>query len=193
MNLVRSDDDSFAGAFRRDEQDGVQDLLQDGAQGARAEVLAHGGVSDLVQRLFAELELDLVERAEALERGAASVAEADRRSVARSGVHGEDVARRIAGEQGQAVVATKRGAYPHSDDGVDVRRVLHELRSRAIENLNEQFKGIFDGHGQVPTKGLVNTRRWALGAVLVYQLTLWYRHEHGLDLRVGLKPFLKAA
>jgi hypothetical protein len=91
------------------------------------------------------------------------------------------------------VVATRRGAYPHTDDGVEVRRVFHQLRSRAIENLNEQFKGIFDGHGQVPTKGLSNTRRFALGAVVVYQLTLWYRHEHGLDLRVGLKPFLKAA
>jgi hypothetical protein len=101
--------------------------------------------------------------------------------------------RTLCSEQGQAVVATKRGAYPHSDDGVEVRRLFHQLRSRAIENLNEQFKGIFDGHGQVPTKGLVNTRRWALGAVFVYQLTLWYRHEHGLDLRVGLKPFLKAA
>jgi Transposase DDE domain len=91
------------------------------------------------------------------------------------------------------LVATRRGRYPHTDDGVEVRRVFHELRSRAIENLNEQFKGIFDGHGQVPTKGLANTRRFALGAVLVYQLMLWYRYEHGLDLRVGLKPFLKAA
>jgi hypothetical protein len=70
---------------------------------------------------------------------------------------------------------------------------LHALRSRAIENLNEQFKGIFDVQGQVPTKGLVNTRRFALGAVFVDQLTRWYRHEQGLDLRVGLKPFLKAA
>ncbi len=96
-------------------------------------------------------------------------------------------------EQGQFVIATKCGAYPHSDDGVDVRRVFHALRSHAIENLNEQFKGIFDAHGQAPTKGLTNTRRWALAAILVYQLTLWYRHEHGLDLRVGLKPFLKAA
>lgn len=95
--------------------------------------------------------------------------------------------------EGREVVATRRGSYPHTDAGVEVRRVFHELRSRAIENLNEQFKGIFDAHGQVPTKGLVNTRRFALGAVLVYQLTLWYRHEHGLDLRVGLKPFLKAA
>ena len=96
-------------------------------------------------------------------------------------------------DSGQMVVATQRGPYPHTDAGVEVRRILHELRSRAIENLNEQFKGIFDVHGQVPTKGWVNTRRFALGAVFVYQLTLWYRHEHGLDLRVGLKPFLKAA
>ena len=94
---------------------------------------------------------------------------------------------------GWTVVATRRGPYPHTDAGVEVRRILHELRSRAIENLNEQFKGIFDAHGQVPTKGLVNTRRFALGAVFVYQLSLLYRHEHGLDLRVGLKPFLKAA
>jgi hypothetical protein len=96
-------------------------------------------------------------------------------------------------QAGQTVVATRRGPYPHTDAGVGVRRLLHELRSRAIENLNEQFKGIFDAHGQVPTKGLVNTRRFALGAVFVYQLTLWYRHEQGLDLRVGLKAFLKAA
>jgi hypothetical protein len=99
----------------------------------------------------------------------------------------------VCGQAGQTVVATRRGPYPHTDDGVEVRRILHELRSRAIENLNEQFKGMFDVHGQVPTKGLLNTRRFALAAVFVYQLTLWYRHEHGLDLRVGLKPFLKAA
>jgi hypothetical protein len=108
--------------------------------------------------------------------------------------HYNDAAiRAVCADAGREVVATRRGPYPHTDDGVEVRRVFHELRSRAIENLNEQFKGIFDAHGQVPTKGLVNTRRFALGAVFVYQLTLWYRHEHDLDLRVGLKPFLKAA
>jgi hypothetical protein len=48
-------------------------------------------------------------------------------------------------------------------------------------------------HNLFYTLGLTNTRRFALGAILVYQLTLWYRFEHGLDLRVGLKPFLKAA
>lgn len=91
------------------------------------------------------------------------------------------------------LVTSQYGRYPHSGAGVEVRRMFHKLRSSAIENFNEQFKGIFDGHGQVPTKGLSNTRRFALGAILVYQLTLWYRFEHGLDLRVGLKAFLKAA
>ncbi len=93
----------------------------------------------------------------------------------------------------RSLVTSQDGRYPHTDDGVEVRRIFHKLRSTAIENFNEQFKGIFDGHDQVPTKGVTNTRRFALGAVFVYQLTLWYRFEHGLDLRVGLKPFLKAA
>jgi Transposase DDE domain len=78
----------------------------------------------------------------------------------------------VCGQAGQTVVATRRGPYPHTDNGVEVRRILHELRPRAIENLNEQFKGIFDVHGPVPTKGLVNTLRFALGAVFLYQLTL---------------------
>jgi hypothetical protein len=96
-------------------------------------------------------------------------------------------------EDERCLVTTQTGRYPHTDDGVEVRRIFHKLRSTAIENFNEQFKGIFDGHGQVPTKGLVNTRRFALGAILVYQLTVWYRYEHAMDLRVGLKAFLKAA
>jgi hypothetical protein len=74
-----------------------------------------------------------------------------------------------------------------------VRRIFPTLRSTAIENFNKHFRGIFDGHGQVPTKGLINTQRFALGAIFVYQLALLYRFEHGLDLRVGLKAFLKAA
>jgi hypothetical protein len=91
------------------------------------------------------------------------------------------------------LVASQRGPYPHTDDGVEVRRIFHKLRSLAIENFNEHFKGIFDGHGQVPTKGLTNTRRFALGAICVYQLALLYRFQHGLTLCVGLKPFLRAA
>jgi hypothetical protein len=101
--------------------------------------------------------------------------------------------RQLCEEHDQILVTTRRGAYPHTDDGVEVRRVFHQLRSLAMENLNEHLKGIFGVHGSVPTKGLRNTRRFALGAILVYQLSLLYRHEQGLDLNVGLKPFLQAA
>src|SRR3954465_10120460 len=77
--------------------------------------------------------------------------------------------------------------------GVEVRRLLHKTRPVTIENFNEQFKGIFDGHQQVPTRGLVATQRFALGAIFVYQLSLLYRYPQGADLRVGLKAFLRAA
>ena len=96
-------------------------------------------------------------------------------------------------QKGRILVASHYGAYPHTDAGVEVRRIFHTLRSRAIENFNEHFKGIFDGHAQVPTRGLINTQRFALGAILVYQLALLYRFEQGLSLNVGLKAFLKAA
>jgi hypothetical protein len=101
--------------------------------------------------------------------------------------------REVCERDDRLLVTPQYGPYPHTDDGVEVRRIFHKLRSLAMENFNEQFKGIFDGHGQVPTKGLINTRRFALGAIFVYQLALLYRFEHGLDLRVGLKAFLKAA
>lgn len=91
------------------------------------------------------------------------------------------------------LVASKRGAYPHTDTGVEVRRIFHKLRSLANENFNEHFKSIFDVHEQVPTKGRVNTARFALGAVFVYQLALLHRHERKLEVNRGLKPFLRAA
>ena len=58
-------------------------------------------------------------------------------------------------EDERELVTTRYGRYPHTDGGIEVRRMFHKLRSTAIENFNEQFKGIFDGHGQVPTKGLM--------------------------------------
>jgi hypothetical protein len=91
------------------------------------------------------------------------------------------------------LVTTERGAYPHTDDGVEVRRIFHKLRSVANENFNEHFKAIFEVHGQVPTREFINTQRFALGAVLVYQLALLYRHERKLEINRGLKPFLRAA
>jgi len=101
--------------------------------------------------------------------------------------------RQLCEESDRILVVTKYGKYPHTDDGVEVRRIFHKLRSLAIENFNEQFKGIFGIHGQVPTKGLVNTQRFALAAIFVYQIALLYRFQHNMDLRVGLKAFLKAA
>jgi hypothetical protein len=101
--------------------------------------------------------------------------------------------RELCESQDRILVASRHGQYPHTDAGVQVRRVFHELRSRAIENFNGQFKSIFGGNGQVPTKGRLNTARFALGAILVYQLALLYQYEHEQDLRAGLKAFLKAA
>jgi hypothetical protein len=45
------------------------------------------------------------------------------------------------------------------------------------------------GVDKFPTFGLLATQRFALGAIFVYQLALWYRFEHDLDLGVGLKAF----
>jgi len=91
------------------------------------------------------------------------------------------------------LIVPKGGRYPHTDEGVEVRRLLHKLRSITIENFNEQFKAIFGLHGPVPTRGRQATGCWALGAVFVYQLLLLERFQRGADLRVGLKAFLKAA
>jgi len=88
------------------------------------------------------------------------------------------------------LVATKYGRYPHTNAGAEVRRVFHKLRSLAIENFNEHFKGIFDGHGQVPTKGLIATQRFALGAIFVYQYALLseppVNHLHYIRQRLPL-------
>lgn len=95
--------------------------------------------------------------------------------------------------RGLTLVSSRYGKYPHTDAGVEVRRIFHRLRSLAMENFNHHFKGVFDAHGQVPTRGKTNTARFALGAVFVYQLSLLYRFEHGLPLNLGLKHMLKAA
>ena len=88
------------------------------------------------------------------------------------------------------------GRRPRTDAGATVRAVFHALRNHTCENVNEQFKAIFHLHEPVPTRGQRATARYVLGAVLVYQLAIWARHERGVPLarlRVGLKPFLQAA
>ncbi len=44
-----------------------------------------------------------------------------------------------------------------------VCRILHKLQLGPIEPCNEQFKGMFEGHGQMPEHGLTNTSRFAQG------------------------------
>jgi hypothetical protein len=91
------------------------------------------------------------------------------------------------------VASGRQGSYSHTDAGVEVRRIFHRLRHVSIENFNEHFKALFDAHGPVPTRGRLDTARFALGAVFVYQLALLYRHEQELSLNRGLKAFLRAA
>jgi hypothetical protein len=91
------------------------------------------------------------------------------------------------------LIATRRGQYPHTDPGADVRRIFHILRSKAIEPFNALFKNIFEWGGQVPVKGLKRVRLIVLGAVFVYQLVLLYQFLHALPLGVAVKPFLRAA
>lgn len=91
------------------------------------------------------------------------------------------------------LVATRRGAYPHTDGGVEVRRIFHKLRSQAIEPFNGLFKNVFEWGGQMPVKGLNRCQLFALGAVLLYQLVLLYQHEQGLPIGIEIKPLLRAA
>ena len=94
--------------------------------------------------------------------------------------------------RGCDLVATRRGPYPHCDGGVEVRKLLHKLRSQAIEPFNGLFKAIFDWRVKMPVKGLQRSQLLALGAVVVYQLVLLDQHEHDLSLGQGIKPLLRA-
>lgn len=97
--------------------------------------------------------------------------------------------------QGRAwwLVASRRGKYPHTDTGVEVRRIFHKLRSQTIEPFNGLFKNVFEWGGQVPVKGLRRTQLLVLGAVLLYQLVLLYQFQHAKPLGVGIKALLRAA
>ena len=91
------------------------------------------------------------------------------------------------------LVASGRSPYPHTDAGVDIRRIFHILRHQAIEPFNGLFKNVFEWGGQVPVKGLKRIQLIVLGAVLLYQLVLLFQFEHGNPLGQGVKPLLRAA
>jgi Transposase DDE domain len=88
------------------------------------------------------------------------------------------------------LVTTRSGRYPHTDDGVEVRRIFHKLRSIAMENFNELIFGIFDGHGQVPDLWLarhptLRERRSSVSINLLYCTALSTTWNFALDS----KPF----
>ena len=91
------------------------------------------------------------------------------------------------------LVTTQAGAYPHHDDGKEVRGLFHALRSKTIEPFNGLLKNIFGWQEQVPVKGLQRVKLIVVGAVLVYQIVLLYQAQQGLELGKGVKPLLKAA
>jgi hypothetical protein len=105
-----------------------------------------------------------------------------------------DPALRAAGAgAGLTLVTPRRGPSPPAVGGVEVRRVFPQLRSHAIEHSNGQLSGIFDHGDRVPTRGLVATRRFVLGAVPVDQLVFLHRLARGAHRRVGLKACPRAA
>lgn len=108
--------------------------------------------------------------------------------------HYNNAALRQACEQRtQCLVATRRSKHPHTDPGVDVRRLFHRLRSTAIEPFNALFKNIFEWGDHVPVRGLSRTQLIVLGAVFLYQLVLLYQTRSQLPVGVGIKPLLRAA
>ena len=91
------------------------------------------------------------------------------------------------------LVATRRGVYPHTDGGLEVRRLFHRLRSQAIEPFNGWFKNLFEWGGQMPVKGLRHCQLVALGALFLYQLVLLYQYEHHMPIGLEVKALLRAA
>jgi hypothetical protein len=93
----------------------------------------------------------------------------------------------------RGLVATRRGASPHHDDGVEGQRLFHQLRSQAIAPFHGLCKNVFEWRTQLPVQGLRRSQLLALGAIVMYQVVLLYHHEHHLPLGKGMKPLLRAA
>jgi len=96
-------------------------------------------------------------------------------------------------KRGRLLITPQPGAYPHKDDGVELRRLFHKLRSQSIEPFNSLFKTVFDWRARMPFKGFQRTKLFALGAVFLYQLVLLYQFKQSLNLGLSIKPLLRAA
>ena len=69
--------------------------------------------------------------------------------------------------RGCELIATPRGPSPPRDEGVEVRKVFHKLRSQAIEPFNGLYKNVFEWRVKMPVKGWQCSQLLALGAVVV--------------------------
>lgn len=101
--------------------------------------------------------------------------------------------RKNCNDRGIELVATKRGPRPHTDGGVEVRRIFHQLRSQSIEPFNGLFKDHYGWGKNMPVKGLKKSQLLALGAIFLYQLVLLYQYEQGQRVGQGIKALLRAA
>lgn len=94
------------------------------------------------------------------------------------------------------LVTTRRNQgskkYPHTDGGVNVRRIFHRLRSQTIEPFNGQFKKVFDWNTQAPARGLKRNQLLILGAVFVFQLLLLLQWFDNRPIGTGVKALLLA-
>ncbi len=104
-----------------------------------------------------------------------------------------DPVRLACDKHGATLVASSRGKAPRTDDGVEVRKIIHALRHHAIENLNGLFKSIFDLRRPIPTKGHSGAARYILGCLFTYQIALLYRYLEGDLHQVDIKPMLRSA
>lgn len=91
------------------------------------------------------------------------------------------------------LIASHKPTSPRNAAGTAVRQMFHLLRGVAMENFNSLFKSTFDLRRPVPSRGLVNTQRSVLGAVLVFQLALLYRYHGGELHQEGIKALIRAA
>jgi hypothetical protein len=101
--------------------------------------------------------------------------------------------RQLCEQSHRLLVATRRGAYPHQDDGVEVRRLFHRLRSQAIEPFNGLCTKVFEWRTQMPVRSLRRSQWVALGAIFSYQLALLSQHKQGAPVGKGIKALLRAA
>jgi hypothetical protein len=104
-----------------------------------------------------------------------------------------DPVRLACDKQGATLVASSRGKAPRTDEGVEVRKIIHALRHHSIENLNGLFKNIFDLRRPIPTKGHPGSARYILGCVFTHQIGLLHRYMEGDLHQADIKAQLRSA